>query len=326
MASIKRRNGKYQVAIRRNGYPSIYKTFTSLSIARKWITVTEADMERQLFQSTSQVTVNEILDRYVQQILPSPRNGGISEHYRLQRLKCEFGKLPLHRLTPMVIAQYRDLRLASVSSSTVRRELVVLRSSINIAIREWGISLPVNPVAAIKFPKDNPNRTRRLQPGEQAQLLTGASDQLQRIIVLALETALRRGEILNIHKQDIDWSNRTLHIPSTKTDQPRTIPLSTTATEALRTQLRAAQNVLPIKATPLFALRADSLTRAFLRLCRRTGIDDLRFHDLRHEATSRLFEKGLNPVEVATITGHKDTKMLMRYTHLRAEDLVGRLG
>ena len=326
MASIKRRNGKYQVTIRQKGYAPLYRTFISLSIARKWITVTEADMERQLFQSTFNVTVNEILDRYAQQILPTHRNGGISEHYRLQRLKCEFGKLPLHRLTPMVIAQYRDLRLASVSSSTVRRELVVLRSALNTATREWGISLPTNPVAAIKIPKDNPHRTRRLEPGEQAQLLAGASDQLQRIIVLALETALRRGEILNIHKQDIDWSHRTLHIPSTKTDQPRTIPLSTTAIEALRAQLRAAQHVLPIKATPLFPLRADSLTRAFLRLCRRTGIADLRFHDLRHEATSRLFEKGLNPVEVATITGHKDTKMLMRYTHLRAEDLVGRLG
>ena len=71
---------------------------------------------------------------------------------------------------------------------------------------------------------------------------------------------------------------------------------------------------------------ATTVSVAFLKLCRKTGIDDLHFHDLRHEATSRLFEKGLNPVEVATITGHKDTRMLMRYTHLRAEDLVGRLG
>jgi len=70
----------------------------------------------------------------------------------------------------------------------------------------------------------------------------------------------------------------------------------------------------------------DSLSQAFRRQCRRLDIQNLHFHDLRHEATSRFFEKGLNPVEVATITGHKDTKMLMRYTHLRAEDLVNRLG
>ena len=145
-------------------------------------------------------------------------------------------------------------------------------------------------------------------------------------MVLTLETVIRRGEILNSYKLDIDWSRKTLHIPSTKTDQPRTIPLSTMAIETLREQLQVTQNVLPIKATPLFPLQADSLTGAFLRLCRRAGITDLHFHDLRHEATSRFFEKGLNPVEVNTITGHKDTKMLMRHTHLRAENLVTKLG
>ena len=84
--------------------------------------------------------------------------------------------------------------------------------------------------------------------------------------------------------------------------------------------------VNPLHETHLFTYTPRGLSGAFLRLCRKKGIVDLRFHDLRHEATSRLFEKGLNPVEVATITGHKDTKMLMRYTHLRAEDLVKRLG
>jgi len=82
--------------------------------------VTDADMERQLFQATSNVTVNEILNRYAQQILPTHRNGAISEHYRLQRLKCAFGKLPLHQLTPMVIAQYRDLRMGDNTTGKPR--------------------------------------------------------------------------------------------------------------------------------------------------------------------------------------------------------------
>ena len=73
---------------------------------------------------------------------------------------------------------------------------------------------------------------------------------------------------------------------------------------------------------PIFKVNRWTEWNRFTRLKEQCGIEDLRFHDLRHEATSRLFEKGLNPVEVATITGHKDTKMLMRYTHLRAEDLV----
>jgi len=94
----------------------------------------------------------------------------------------------------------------------------------------------------------------------------------------------------------------------------------------LRASQEESRGVIPLHERPPFTYSLRGLSGAFLRLCRRLSIDNLHFHDLRHEATSRLFEKGLNPVEVATITGHKDTKMLMRYTHLRAEDLVGRLG
>ena len=94
----------------------------------------------------------------------------------------------------------------------------------------------------------------------------------------------------------------------------------------MRVSQRHSREVFELTETPLFTYTARGLSGAFLKLCREVKIDDLHIHDLRHEATSRLFEKGLNPVEVATITGHKDTRMLMRYTHLRAEDLVGRLG
>jgi integrase len=97
-------------------------------------------------------------------------------------------------------------------------------------------------------------------------------------------------------------------------------------TEQVRASQRHSGGVFELTGTPLFTYTARGVSGAFLKLCRKVKIDDLHFHDLRHEATSSLFEKGLNPVEVATITGHKDTKMLMRYTHLRAEDLVGRLG
>jgi len=173
-------------------------------------------------------------------------------------------------------------------------------------------------------------RDRRLEGGEERKLLDYAGAQLRLLIVIAIETAMRRGEILGIKKSHIDFQNRTLLIPDTKTDRPRSIPLSTRAIKALREQLRTSQGypggVVSLHETSLFSYSPRGLTGAFLKLCRRLGIEDLHFHDLRHEATSRFFEKGLNPVEVATITGHKDPRMLMRYTHLRAEDLVERLG
>ncbi len=177
-----------------------------------------------------------------------------------------------------------------------------------------------------RIPKHNDSRDRRLKDGEEEKLLAIAKPAYQRAIIIAVETAVRRGELLNIRKSHINFDNQTLHIPETKTDTPRTIPLSSRAVVSLREQISISGNIAPIRETPLFSLLPDSLSQAFRRLCRRLDIQNLHFHDLRHEATSRLFEKGLNPVEVATITGHKDTRMLMRYTHLRAEDLVGRLG
>ena len=102
--------------------------------------------------------------------------------------------------------------------------------------------------------------------------------------------------------------------------------LSCLSIVVLKEKLRDSEKVIPIGETTLFSYKPRRLSGAFLRLCRKHKLKNLRFHDLRHQATSRFFEKDLNPVEVATITGHEDTRMLMRYTHLRAEDLVGRLG
>ncbi|MCS5599213.1 MAG: site-specific integrase, partial [Rhodospirillales bacterium] len=211
-----------------------------------------------------------------------------------------------------------------------KRELVILRRVLTLASKDWGIALPQNPVGMISLPKADKARTRRLETGEKERLLKSANPELHRIIVLALETGMRRGEILCIKRSHIDFNKSVLFIPSTKTDTPRSIPLSSAALTSLRGQLRASQSessgVIPLYERPLYSYTPSGLTGAFAKLRRKVGIENLHFHDLRHEATSRLFEKGLNPVEVATITGHKDTRMLMRYTHLRAEDLVGRLG
>ena len=134
---------------------------------------------------------------------------------------------------------------------------------------------------------------------------------------------MRRSEILNIKKSHIDFARQTLLIPLTKTDTPRTIPLSSIAIEAIRIQLRGSQNVIPIEETTLFSYQPSSLSKAFLRLCRKHGLENLHFHDLRHEATSRFFEKGLNPVEVATITGHKDVDAIHPFKSRRFGGEVG---
>ena len=325
MASIRKRGGRYHAQIRKCGYPSATKTFTSLATAKRWATTTEADMERNLHVVLpDKTTVGELLNRYEEDVSPQHKSHQV-EKYRLKTLMRYLGDQRVSTLSPALICRYRDARLKVVSPASLKRELVILSSVLNTAIKEWGINLQQNPVSLVSLPKVSRGRDRRLEPGEEEKLLS-ASDELKRIIIVALETGMRRGEILGIKKSHIDFDHQTLLIPLTKTDTPRTIPLSSRAVEALREQLRGSQNVIPIEETTVFSYTARGLSGAFLRLCRKHGLENLRFHDLRHEATSRFFEKGLNPLEVATITGHKDTRMLMRYTHLRAEDLVKRLG
>ena len=325
MATIRKRGNKYHAQIRKLGYPSITQSFSSLTTAKRWVSVTEADMERYLHVVMPDISLlGELLDRYEDEVSPLHKSHQV-EKYRLKTLKRHLGDISITRLSPALLCKYRDQRLKSLSPASLKRELVILSSVINTAIKEWGINLQSNPVSMVSLPKIARGRDRRLEAGEEAKLLA-CSGELKRIIIVALETGMRRGEILNIKRSHIDLAHQTLLIPITKTDTPRTIPLSSRAIEALREQLRGSDNVISIEEITLFSYTARGLSGAFLRLCRRHNLGNLHFHDLRHAATSRIFEKGLNPVEVATITGHKDTRMLMRYTHLRAEDLVKRLG
>ena len=326
MATIRRRGKTYHVQIRKVGYPPVTKSFSSITVARKWTKATEADMERRLSVSVpSRLTVGDLLERYESEVIPTHK-GSRREIYKSRTLRKNFSKIRLCDLSPSDVRQYRDIRLKTISPATLRRELAVLSSAINHASKEWGIFVSTNPVTAISVPRTANARSRRLEADEQNRLLSASNGELRRIIIIALETGMRRGEILQIRRSHIDFILQTLLIPRTKTDTPRTIPLSSMAVVSLKEQISISGNITPIRETPLFSLLPDSLSQAFRRLCRRLDIQNLHFHDLRHEATSRLFEKGLNPVEVATITGHKDTRMLMRYTHLRAEDLVKRLG
>jgi integrase len=269
-------------------------------------------------------TIGELLDRYEEEISPTHKSHKV-EKYRLQILRKYLGNKRVSALLHSVVCKYRDQRLKAVSPASLKRELAILSSVLNIAIKEWGIAIEQNPVSMVSLSKIARERDRRLESGEEEQLFS-ASGELKRLIILALETGMRRGKVLNIKKSHINFARQTLLIPLTKTDTPRTIPLSSKAIAALREQLSSSEKVIPIEETTLFSYTARGLSRAFLRLSRRHKLDNLHFHDLRHEATSRFFERGLNPVEVATITGHKDTRMLMRYTHLRAEDLVRRSG
>tara|TARA_B100000315_G_scaffold227595_1_gene235678 strand:- start:70 stop:768 length:699 start_codon:yes stop_codon:yes gene_type:complete len=221
MAMIRKRGGRYNVQIRKEGYPSITRTFTRISVARKWASSIEADMDRHLYiEVPDETTVGELLKRYQRQISPSHKGKQV-EAYRLETLKKHLGGLRLIHLAPKEIASYRDDRLKEVSPASLKRELTILSRVLTIASRDWGISIPQNPVSMISLPKADKARTRRLEAGEESKLLHHSNPELHRIISLALETGMRRGEILCIKKSHIDFNKSVLFIPSTKTDTPR---------------------------------------------------------------------------------------------------------
>jgi integrase len=233
-------------------------------VAKKWASSIEADMERRIHvEVPDQTTVGELLQRYQRQISPSHKGQQV-EAYRLGTLKRHLGTLRLIHLTPKEIASYRDIRLQEVSPASLKRELTILSRVLTIASRDWGISIPQNPVSMISLPKADQARTRRLEAGEKERLLQSSNPELHRIITLALETGMRRGEILCIKKSHIDFNKSVLFIPSTKTDTPRSIPLSSAALTSLRGQLRVSQSVskgvIPLHETALFTYSLRGLS------------------------------------------------------------------
>lgn len=324
MPTIRKRGDKWQVQIRRGGHPLTSKTFTLRTNAERWARQTEAAIERgdqPLFQSIKGHTLKDLLVRYRETVTTTKR-GAEAERYRIgTMLNHPIAGRSLANLTPSDIAKYRDDRLTIVASASVRRELVILRHCLEVARKEWNVPLSSNPVALIRMPVGAKPRERRLEGDELKHLLEGCSQRrsslLPLIIQFAIHTGMRRGEILSFHWSDVDMDCATLHITMSKNGHARTIPLTPQAIDLLKKMPREGQKVFPVS--------ANALRLSWERLKKRVGIDDLRFHDLRHEAISRFFEMGLSVPEVALISGHRDARMLFRYTHLRAEDVSKKL-
>jgi len=244
------------------------------------------------------------------------------------------------------MAAYRDRRIKQgASNDTVRQELAIVSHLYTIAIKEWGMETLRHPLKGIRFPKPGKGRDRRILTdgfgsNELDYILAAISNQQLRIVILlAVETAMRRGEILGLTWNRVDLERRIAKLENTKNGDDRYIPLTTKAVsllEALKPSRLNDQPVVdlrPITITSGFHRAVNQARKTFVKNCQNqdlvpnsTFLIGLRFHDLRHEATSRLFEKELSLMEVASITGHKTLSMLQRYTHLRPESLLAKLG
>lgn len=278
----------------------------------------------------SDVTVKDALDRYRVKV-SILKKGYEQEKYRIDQIsRADFSSKLVRNVTSVDIATYRDKRLEEINprtgrplaTSTVRLEMSLLSNFFNIARIEWGMC-DGNPVLNVRKPLSPPGRTRRLLPREERLILrychNHKNQDLYSIVVLALETAARQGEILGLHWEHISLKTRIAHLPETKNGTKRDLPLSLKARDAL---IRMG----PKSKGRVFSFTSSGLKSTWRFMLIRLGISDLRFHDLRHESVSRLFELGsLDMMEVAAISGHKSLSMLKRYTHLKAQRLVKKL-
>lgn len=363
MASIERRPGGWRAQVRRKGSPSISRTFDLRVDAEAWAREIERELRRgnnaivQMFDR--KITFEEVAKHYATHALHSLKSEKTARSF-LQKSRQRFGDTLVTAIRPTDVSKWRDeMAETGASARSIIYALSMLSAALNYAARDLSIPLPAgNPVQLVRKPALPKGRNRRLREGELGALISAARAStaigLEQIIVLAIETSMRLGELLGLTWEHVDLGSRTAHLPVTKNGSSRTVALSKAAVSALE-QLMSSETTQIAKPAKSGKTRKSSehvfhwtasntfektwrncksrAQAAYLAECTEGQVKpdprflaDLRFHDLRHEATSRLFERGLGIMEVASMTGHKSLSMLKRYTHVDASRLAQKLG
>jgi len=332
MATIVQRpdkNGQtsYRVQVRRKGAPSQSASFQTLAEARKWAKIREgAVLEGRRFPSTAakRHTVSDLVDRYISDVLPGKRpSTAYNQRYQLRWWKAHLGHYALADVTPALLVEYRDKlarnKVRRQSGATVNRWLAVLSHCFTMAVREWQWC-DDNPVRTIRKPREPRARVRFLADQERHQLLeecqTSRNSYLHTIVVLALATGARRGELLGLQWPDVDLKRATLTFQETKNGERRAVPLTGQALALMGQHAKVRRLDTALVFPDATGKRPVGIREAWEYAVKRAGITDFRFHDLRHTAASYLAMSGASLAEIAEVLGHKTLAMVKRYAHL----------
>jgi len=324
MANISKKFGKWYVQIRRSFHKPIYKQFISKYDAMKWARETERLIEMGQFVDTSEAnktTLKELLERYEREVSAKKRTK--SDKYLIRNIcQHDFVHKVLSHISSSDIAKFRDERLKTISGSSVNRELSILSDCINKAITEWQCYVHENPVKVGLRCKENTRRIRRLEQTEYEKLMTSCKSNRAfwcPIIDFAIHTAMRRGELLSITWDMVHIDKKTITLPPeiTKTNRVRNVPLQPRALEILQNLPRSFNG-------KVFPIGIKNFERSWRAICKRAQIKGLRFHDLKREAVSRLFEKGLSVSEVQLFCGNSLSSLSV-YTEHNSTTLAEKL-
>lgn len=275
------------------------------------------DREYGIKKQKERIKFKDFVEMFIENYSRVNKRSWKDDFYRLQKCIGFFGNIYLHEVAPLDIERFKSVKLdEGLTKTTVNHYLKILKRLFNIAI-EWGYARE-NPVRRIKlYSEKDTQKERILGEEEEVRLLEAASGHLRPILVVALNTGMRRGEILNLRWEQVDLEQRIIQVINTKSGRNRVIPVNDALFDVLKGLKRNSEYVFP---NPETGGPYRTVRRSFENACQRAKIKGLRFHDLRHTFASRLVERGVDIVRVKELLGHSSVKITERYTHSNQEE------
>jgi integrase len=326
----------YRARVRLKGYPPQVATFSRKTDAKKWIQDTESAIrEGRYFKSAEakKHTFGEMIDRYVRDVIPTRGKGREKQTALVIWWKGELGTYTLADVTSAMIAECRDsllredtYRKTKRSPATVVRYLAALSHVYSTAVNEWEW-IENNPIRRVRKPTEPRGRVRFLSEQERRDLLHACQGSENRflypIVVLAISTGMRSGEILNLTGVDVDLKRGQIVLHETKNNERRAVPISGLALELLQnlTKGREQDNKLLFPGND--PKKPIDFRSAWIYALKKAQIENFRFHDLRHTAASYLAMNGATLAEIAEVLGHKTLAMVKRYSHMSDAHTAG---
>ena len=325
MASIYKRNGKWRVEIRKKGSKGIHKSFIVKDDAIRFARDTEVKIEQGLYQDLTlakTTKLKDVLAQYRDRVSVN-KKGYEQERYKVNKIiRSDIADKTLSQLTPLVLFEFIEQQKKLYTASTVNKSITIINLALKFAERFLGIALNKNPLKFIKRLKESQFVGQVIEPHEEALLLKHAEFSklywLKTAIILGIDCGLRRGEIIKLKAEDINFKNNTAVLRDTKNGETREIGLSQRAIQEIKKlPITIDGKLFPCK-------RLDTFSFYYNQLQKWSGVNK-RFHDTRHTFASRKATQGWSITEIAAQGGWKQLQVLKRYTHIKAEYLAKKM-
>ena len=325
MATIRRRNNKWQVIIRKDNFKITYKTFSLKEDAVRWARETEVKIEQGLYQDLTLAKTTKLKDVLIQyrDKVSVNKKGYENERYKINKIiRSDIGDKTLSELSSLVLFEFIEQQKKLYTASTINKSITIINLTLKFAERFLGIVLNKDPLKFIKRLKESNFIGQVIEPHEEVLLLKHAEFSklywLKTAIILGIDCGLRRGEILKLKAEDINFKNNTAVLRDTKNGETREIGLSQRAIQEIKKlPITIDGKLFPCK-------RLDTFSFYYNQLQRWSGVKK-RFHDTRHTFASRKATQGWSITEIAAQGGWKQLQVLKRYTHIKAEYLAKKM-